>query len=91
MTVSESSLTIKNNGGSGTVTVGFENFEGTTAPRVNPSTTNWADIVVLAEPRAASDGNSSRFTVRSNSTKTGAFAVTFTSPCGKQQVTVNVQ
>jgi tetratricopeptide (TPR) repeat protein len=91
LSLSETSVTIKNNGGSATVTVNFDNFSGPNAPRVNPSTTNWADIVVLAEPRAETDGNSSRFTVSSTSRKTGAFLVAFNSPCGKQQLTVNVE
>ncbi|MBA3240427.1 MAG: hypothetical protein H0T60_04295, partial [Acidobacteria bacterium] len=91
MSLSESSVTIKNNGGAATLTVAFDNFDGPSAPRVNPSTSHWADIVVLAEPRAAADGNSSRFTVSSTSRKTGAFVVNFNSPCGKQQLTVNVE
>ncbi|HEU4596129.1 MAG TPA: tetratricopeptide repeat protein [Pyrinomonadaceae bacterium] len=91
MTLSESSLTIKNNGGAALVTVNFENFNGAAPPRVSPSTTNWADIVVLAEPRADTDGNSSRFTISSTSRKTGAFVVNFNSPCGKQSVTINVE
>jgi hypothetical protein len=91
LSVNENTVTIKNNGGSATVAVTFDNFSGPAAPRINPSTAHWADIVVLAEPRVEADGNSARFTVRSTSGKTGAFLVTFNSPCGKQQITVNVQ
>ena len=91
MSLSESSLTIKKNGGAAIVSVNFENFGGTAPPRVNPSTTNWADIVVLAEPRAETDGNASRFTISSTSTKTGSFVVNFASPCGKQSLAVNVE
>ena len=58
--------------------------------RIAPSTPNWADIIILAEPHTPADGNGARFTITSVSAKTGAFVVTFASPCGKQQVTVNV-
>jgi tetratricopeptide (TPR) repeat protein len=91
LAVGEESLSIKPNGGSATVTVSLENYSGATPPRINPSTDNWADIIILAEPHAASDGNAQRFTVSSISAKTGTFAVTFASPCGKRQVTVNVK
>jgi hypothetical protein len=91
LTVSEPSVEIKSNGGSATLTVRLENYAGKGAPRVNPSTENWADIIVLAEPRAPTDGDALRFTVTSVSGKAGAFAVTFSSPCGKQVVAVNVK
>ena len=68
----------------------LENYTGRTPPRIDPSTPNWADIIILAEPHKPEDGNGARFTVTSISAKTGTFLVTFTSPCGKQQVTVNV-
>jgi len=86
---SEPSLTIKSNGGSAPVTVTFENYTGASTPRVETSTDNWADIVVLASPRT--ERTSARFTVNSVSSKTGAFVVTFTTPCGKQNLAVNVQ
>jgi len=86
---SEPSLTIKSNGGSAPVTVTFENYNGAATPRVEPSTENWADIVILAAPRT--DRTSARFTVNSVSAKTGAFVVTFATPCGKHNLTVNVQ
>jgi tetratricopeptide (TPR) repeat protein len=91
LTISDPSVEIKSNGGSATVSVKLENYAGKGAPRVNPSTPNWADIIILAEPHAASDGDLLRFTVTSVSGKSGAFVVTFSSPCGKQDVTVNVK
>ena len=91
LTVSEPSVEIKSNGGSATVTIKLENYAGKGAPRVNPSTDNWADIIILAEPHAPTDGDAMRFTISSVSGKAGAFTVTFSSPCGKQNVTVNVK
>jgi len=89
--LSDEALSIKPNGGSATFTISLDNYSGATPPRVNPSTDNWADIIVLAEPHAASDGNSLRFTVSSISARTGAFVVTLTTPCGRRDVTVNVK
>ena len=91
LTLSEEALTFKSNGGSATLTITLENYAGPTPPRVNASTENWADIIVLAEPHAPADGNALRFTITSVSTKTGIFNVTFSSPCGKRQVAVNVR
>ena len=90
MTVNEESVSIPV-GGSVTLVVKFENYTGPRLPRLNVSTPNWADIIILAEPRSEADGDASRFTVSSTSKKTGAFNVAFASPCGKKQVTVNVQ
>jgi tetratricopeptide (TPR) repeat protein len=91
LVLSDEAVSIKPNGGRATITVNLENYSGATPPRINPSTDNWADISILAEPHAASDGNTLRFTVTSNTAKTGAFTVTFASPCGKHDVTVNVK
>lgn len=87
----EESVTIQANGGSATIALTLENYAGATPPRVNPSTPNWADIIILAEPRKPEDGESVRFIVTSVSNKTGAFVITFASPCGKRDVTVNVR
>ena len=91
VTVSDPSVEIKSNGGSATVTLKLENYAGKGVPRVNPSTENWADIIILAEPHAPTDGDSMRFTISSVSTKLGSFTVVFSTPCGKQDVTVNVK
>jgi hypothetical protein len=91
LTAAETSLSIKANGGSATVALSLDNYASRHTAHIDPSTPNWADISVLAEPRTPADGNATRFTVISVSSKTGAFLVTFTSPCGKQQVTVNVR
>jgi tetratricopeptide (TPR) repeat protein len=92
LTAGETVVELKANGGSATVRLVAENYAGQAAPRINASTDNWADIIVLAEPHTSEDGAGARFTVSSVSQKTGAFLVNFSSPsCGKQQVTVNVK
>lgn len=91
LSVGEPSVNLKSDGSPATVVITFENFKGAGAPRIDASTPNWADILIVAEPRAPSDENSARFTISSVSRKTGTFRVTFDSPCGKQQVVVGVQ
>ncbi|HEX8189209.1 MAG TPA: hypothetical protein VF586_12715, partial [Pyrinomonadaceae bacterium] len=91
LTLSETALNLKSNGGRAAVWVGILGYTGQTPPRIEPSTPNWADIVVLAEPHKPEDGNGARFVITSSTAKTGAFLVTFTSPCGKGEVSVNVQ
>jgi hypothetical protein len=88
---SEESVTIQANGGSATIALTLENYAGATPPRINPSTSNWADIMIIAEPRKPEDGERLRFTIISVSGKKGNFVVTFASPCGKRDVTVNVR
>ena len=91
LTLGDTALNIKSGGGLAAVWVGILGYTGQTPPRIEPSTPNWADIAVLAEPHKPEDGNGARFLITSNSAKTGAFLVTVASPCGKRQVTVNVQ
>lgn len=91
LTLGETSVNLKSNGGRVAVWVGILGYTGTTPPRIEPSTSNWADIAILAEPHKPEDGNGARFLITPTSGKTGAFVVTFNSPCGKGEVTVNVQ
>jgi len=90
--IGESSVEINKSGGSATFTVSLEHYAAAAQPpRVNAATPNWADIVVLAEPHTASDGNSYKFTVNSTSQRAGVYVVNITTPCGKREVTVNVK
>jgi hypothetical protein len=91
LSLGDTALNIKSNGGRAAVWVGILGYTGQTPPRIEPSTPNWADIAVLAEPYKPEDGNGTRFIVTSTSAKSGAFLITFSSPCGKGDVTVNVQ
>jgi serine/threonine-protein kinase len=91
LTVSPNSVTIIANGGSGTVTVSAVNYTGQGAPRINPSTPAWFNIIILAESRASTDGPTARFTIISVNNKKGTFPVTFASPCGKQIINVTVR
>ena len=91
LNASEESLTIQANGGSASLALAFESYSGASPPRVTPSTPNWADIMILAEPRKPEDGAGMRFSITSVSGKTGSFTVTFATPCGKLDLPVNVR
>jgi tetratricopeptide (TPR) repeat protein len=87
----EEPLRLRKQGGTATFTVTLEGYAGPRPPRIVPSTTNWADIIILAEPRSEADGDSARFTISSISSRAGTFVVNLTTPCGKRQVTINVE
>ncbi|MCA1592965.1 MAG: tetratricopeptide repeat protein [Acidobacteria bacterium] len=91
VSASESAVEINKNGGSATITLSLANYAAAAPPRLNAATPNWADIILLAEAHTASDGNTFKYTITSVSQKTGTFVVTFTTPCGKQEVAVNVK
>jgi tetratricopeptide (TPR) repeat protein len=88
LSLSESELTI-DKGGAAAVTASFG--EPVDSSTVKAATRNWSDIIVLAEPASASDSDSIKFTITSISRTAGTFIVTFTSPCGKQDVAVRVK
>lgn len=90
LAVSETAITLNRNGGSVVVTVSVNNSADVS--KISAATRNWADIIILAEPRNAADDNSAaRYTITSVSQKTGTYTVTFTSPCGKREVAVEVK
>ncbi len=92
LSVSENTLAIKSGGGSGVVMVTLNNPGGADVLKVSAATRNWADIIILAEPRTAADAaDTARYTISSISQKAGTYIVTFTSPCGKQEVAVEVK
>lgn len=89
-TLSETAVRLKAGGGSAVVSVQLEGVADLT--KIRPATPNWADIVILAEPRTDADAeNARRFTISSVSGKPGLYNVTFNTPCGKQEVAVTVQ
>ncbi len=89
-TLSETAVKLKAGGGSAVVSVQLEGPADLT--KIRPATPNWADIVILAEPRTDADAeNARRFTISSVSAKPGLFTVTFATPCGKREVAVTVQ
>lgn len=88
LSLSESELTI-DKGGAAPIVASFG--KPVDSSTVKAATRNWSDIIVLAEPLSASDADSIKFTITSISRAAGTFIVTFTSPCGKQDVAVTVK
>lgn len=87
LTVSESVLSLKSNGGTAVVTVTLSGANS--SAKVTPMTSNWPDITVFAAQGGA-DG-AFKFTINSISKRAGTYLVTFTSPCGSQDVIVMVK
>lgn len=88
LSVVESELAIKA-GGSASVTVTAATPED--AAKLKAATTNWADIIVLAETPNAEAGVARKFQITSINKTPGTFTVTFSAPCGKREVKVTVQ
>jgi tetratricopeptide (TPR) repeat protein len=83
------SLSLLNGGGSLGVMVGLENggdFKQITAASSSPN-----DIEVKLEPGIGESSNLAFFIVKSTSSKTGVFSVTFEAPCGKKEILVKVR
>ena len=86
--VSESAITIQNNGGRAVLSVTLD--AGTSPNDVTASTSDWSSLAVFPEPKSGSDSDMLVFSVSSISKKTGTFTITFKSPCGSKNVTVTV-
>ncbi|HEX7177058.1 MAG TPA: tetratricopeptide repeat protein [Pyrinomonadaceae bacterium] len=90
LTISEEAVSLQTGGGSAVVTVGLGGAGDLS--KVSARTVNWADIVILAEPRKPDDDTAAqRYSISSVSGKPGRYTVTFTSPCGKRDVQVEVK
>ncbi len=89
LVVNPDSLSLLNGGGSLGVMVGFENdgdFKQITAASGSPN-----DLEVILEPEIGQSSKRAFFIIKSATTKKGVFTVTFTAPCGKKEILVNVR
>ncbi|HKS29531.1 MAG TPA: tetratricopeptide repeat protein [Pyrinomonadaceae bacterium] len=84
LSIEVDTITIKNNGGTGVITVNL-----TGADKVTPTTRDWPDITVFAQ--TLREAGSFPFIITSISKRTGRYIVTFTTPCGSKDVTVIVK
>jgi tetratricopeptide (TPR) repeat protein len=88
ISVSEDTLTIRNNGGSTIVTIKLMGWKG--AVEVTAATSNWPDIAVFPEPKSTTEAGSFKYSINSVSRNVGTYYVTFKSPCGEKLVEVRV-
>lgn len=88
-TVSESEISMLNNGGTATVTVTLEGSAEIAG--ISAATPNWADIAVFPQSGLRRDVTGRVFVVSSISGNTGVFTVTFKTPCGTKEVEVTVR
>jgi hypothetical protein len=77
-------ITIKNNGGTGIVTVELSGSD-----KITPTTRDWPDITVFAQ--TLKDYGTFPFLITSISKRAGRYTVNFTTPCGSKDVTVIVK
>lgn len=87
--VNPDSLSLLNGGGSLGVMVGFENegdFKTISAVSNSPN-----DLEVILEPEIGQSTKRAFFIIRSVTTKTGVFTVTFRAPCGKKEILVKIR
>lgn len=77
-------ITIRNNGGRGTITVTLSGSD-----KITPSTRDWPDISVFAQ--SLREYGTFPFTVTSISKRPGRYTVSFSTPCGSKDVTVIVK
>ena len=83
-------VSILNDGGNLSVLVRFE--DESDAREIKATSSSPADVEVASEPSAVGISERGRFfIVKSISQKTGTFAVTFESACGKKEVSVKVR
>jgi tetratricopeptide (TPR) repeat protein len=88
ISVSEDTLTIRNNGGSTIITVTLMGSEG--AGEVTAATTNWPDIAIFPEPKSSTAPGTFKYSITSVSRKVGTYYITLKSPCGEKLVEVRV-
>ena len=89
MVVSQESLWLLNGGGGLGVLVGFAGKAD--ASKITARSSSPKDVEVSVEPEIGAVSGRAFFLIKSISTKTGAFTVTFDSPCGKKDIQVKVR
>jgi Flp pilus assembly protein TadD len=89
LVANQETISILANGGSLGILIGFEK-EGD-LKQIKAESSSPADIEIIVEPDIREGSGLAFFLIRSISTKTGAFTVTFEAPCGKKEVMVKVR
>ncbi len=85
----QENISILNGGGTIGILVGFEKDGDVKQLKATSSSPN--DVEVVFDPEIAANSGRAFFVIKSISTKTGVFTVTFEAPCGKKEVTVKVR
>lgn len=87
--VNQETVTIVANGGNLGVLVGYKDEGDIT--KITASSSSPADVDVALDPDIGRQSNRLFFVIKSTSTKTGIFTITFDSPCGKKEISVKVR
>lgn len=90
LTVSRAIVSLINNGGNSTVTIGVDGAAN--VRNVKAISSSSSDVEITAEPETSNRQPSrALFTIKSISPKTGTFLVTFESSCGSKEIIVQVR
>ncbi len=89
LVINPDSLSLLNGGGSLGVTVAFEG-EGDFR-QITAVSSSSEDVEVRLDPEIGASQNRAFFIVKSISTKTGVYTITFEAPCGKKEILVKVR
>lgn len=87
MAVSPDALSIRKNGGTGTLTVTLNNSTGTKTVTATTSATN---LSITPASRSVDGSAAVSFVIKSENNTRGNFSVTIESPCGSKTVAVSV-
>ena len=87
--INQENLSVLNGGGSIGVMVGFEG-DGD-YKQITSTSSSFADVAVTLDPEINDGSRRAFFLIKSLTTKTGVFTVTFEAPCGKKEVLVRVR
>lgn len=90
LTVSQEKVSLVSGGGMIGISVGYEEANGEPA-KITAASNSLRDVVVELDPEISRQSGQAFFVIKSVSTKTGAFTVTFEAPCGRKEVRVTVR
>lgn len=88
--VNQERISLLNGGGMVGILAGYSDGDGD-RDKIKAFSDRPADVVVELDPEVGKQTNQAFFIVKSVSTKTGVFTVTFDSPCGRKEVQVRVR
>jgi tetratricopeptide (TPR) repeat protein len=90
LTVNQERISIINGGGMIGILAGFVEGKGDRT-KITAVSSRPDDVTIELDPEVGKQTNQAFFIVKSVSTKTGVFTLTFDSPCGKREVQVRVR
>lgn len=88
--VSQENISLLNGGGTLGILVGFTN-QGGDLKQIKAVSSSPNDVQITLDPEIGANSERAFYIVKSVSTRTGIFTVSFEAPCGKKEITVKVR